>query len=403
MIKKLKIFWAVIPKNLIVFLGISLFFKLAANGNKVAEIYSIAFQNVFFVFLFYYIGIIFHEFGHILFAKLFGAKPRSIIFGYGHSVANFKIGNLKIYIKKMMHRGGLAYATFPKEKQSRIGYFFYCAGGIIVNLLFVVVFLLIEKFDLSFLFSSTISGISEAVIIANSFLVLFNLIPYNTTNQGISIETDGKQMYNSFKKNKNKLFDDTQTEMFDAYELFEQKKYDEAIQIYQNIIEIKPNDLLILHNLGVMHYIKGEFDIAISFYNKIDNAIKNGQPFNNKVFFYYNFAWALYLQGNHELALEYSYQAYLIAAQSYYVKLIRGGMLIENNEIDKGISILKEIIDFKFEEFTYQASVFLMLAYHLKGDNKTMLKYKDYVKKQQVTNASTAVFLNKIMKRISEN
>ena len=401
--KKIKIIWAVVPKMLVFLLGVYLFFYFTANGNKVVEIYSIAFRNLFFFFLFLYIGMIFHEIGHLLFAKLFGGVPKRIILGYGHDVTTLKILGIEIYIKKMIHRGGQAFAAFSKDKKNNTQRFFYYAGGVIVNLFFAVTFFLFFGFESGFLFSSKTSAISESIIISNALLFILNIIPYNTNSQGIKVANDGLRILNLFTK-KAEWESNIELELFDATELVKAGKYNEAIELLEKLLEIEPKNLLIKYNLGSVYLLILNYNKSLFYLKQVEIEIENGKKFYYEVALYVNIAWVLYLQGQTETALDYSHKAYVLGSGDYFVKLIRGGLLIETGKIDLGISILEELIDFKFTQFTFHASIFLVLAYFLKNDEKKYLKYKKYLSNLKLKLSDfDQVFLDKINKKLTEN
>ena len=53
-----------------------------------------------------------------------------------------------------------------------------------------------------------------------------------------------------------------------ARDLFRAKKYEEAVQKSQQAVAAKPNDPILLNNLGFLYYATGKYDQALPFLEK---------------------------------------------------------------------------------------------------------------------------------------
>ena len=68
------------------------------------------------------------------------------------------------------------------------------------------------------------------------------------------------------KKEKTKYLRSKKSEL---KKLVKDKKYDEVLKVGSEILEKNPHDLDVLFVLGGLHYMKGKFSKAISFFDKV--------------------------------------------------------------------------------------------------------------------------------------
>lgn len=83
-----------------------------------------------------------------------------------------------------------------------------------------------------------------------------------------------------------------------GFELYEQEKYEEALEELNKAIELNPKNFKAHNRIGLVYYQRGEYDQAIEEFNK---AIKLnpdfGAPYSNLILIYHN-------QGNYDMAME---------------------------------------------------------------------------------------------------
>lgn len=91
---------------------------------------------------------------------------------------------------------------------------------------------------------------------------------------------------------------DSQTYSHVGFILLENKKYDEAYEFNKSAMEYNDEDQSIMDNMALSHYYKGEYQNALSIYDKI---MENGTKFP---VIYYNHALSLIASGEKDKAKE---------------------------------------------------------------------------------------------------
>ena len=400
--KTLKIIYKITPKLLVLIFLIAIILKSSFGKLYIEQIYPNLLLNYAFILLFYYVGLVFHEFGHLFFAKIMGGTPKRVVFGYGNLITKFNFFKIKIHIKKKLYNGGLAYSTFDSKENIKIKKIFNSSGGFITNFLLALIAFLIFGFKIEYFVDFGIYSIAGAFIITNFLKGILNLIPYKIKSEGAMQPNDGMNVWNILN-NKDDFFNEINSnEFFDAYELFENGKYEQAIPIFEKFLEKKPDELSVLLNLGACYIEIIQLDKALIFLNKLEELIKNGVKFNYTHFLYVNKTYICLLKDDFENAEKYSEMAHKIAAKNMPVMLIRGASLIFTDKINKGIKILEKLVDFDTFDYTITASIFLTYAYFLKNKTKLSEKYYNYLQTNQTKIIGVnKMFYDKIIKKIS--
>ncbi|MCT4645678.1 MAG: hypothetical protein N4A74_11885, partial [Carboxylicivirga sp.] len=84
---KTKVLLTIFPKFFWLALGLGLIFRLI--GDEYSLISNII-LNYLLIFVSFKVGIVIHEIGHLVFAKIGGGQPRRLVLGNGHELARFK-------------------------------------------------------------------------------------------------------------------------------------------------------------------------------------------------------------------------------------------------------------------------------------------------------------------------
>jgi len=64
--------------------------------------------------------------------------------------------------------------------------------------------------------------------------------------------------------------------MEDAYMMFCEARYDEAIQIYMSVLETHDDKYCVFYRLGEIYFIKGEHEIALSYFDEAEDLLDSG-------------------------------------------------------------------------------------------------------------------------------
>jgi len=358
--------------------------------------------NLIALFFFIRIGVVLHEIGHLVCAKLAGGTPKRMILGYGHEIIRFNLFNIKTVINESF-KGGAAIASFKHTDFLKLRYLFYVSGGIITNFLFFYLFL--QLFGLNLNQISAINGIDlpSAFIISNAVLVIIGLIPGYVYHQGIKMPNDALTLIKipfmtpeSLKQNLNV------GGLFDALEFFEDKKFDKAIKIYESHLDEEQNQILIKVNLSIMYLKKELYDKSIELLKSCEN---NELDKTHKAFVSNSLAWLYLIKKDIKNADNYSKIAVSLNQKEKNFKGTRGSVLIEKGEIKQGIKLLTETVDFNFpNNQTIAASMYLTYAFHLKKDQENKIKHLDFVTANlNVLDADEVSLWNDIKGKIEKN
>jgi tetratricopeptide (TPR) repeat protein len=338
--------------------------------------------NIVTTLLFIRIGVIIHESGHLLFAKLSGGNPKRMILGNGHEVHRFEFSKIKIIINNQF-KGGFAMANFDNQNLIKLRRFIYTAGGAVTNFIFAYIVYLIFKLDFLFLSGKYGINISSAFIFANFFLGVFSLIPYYLNYQGIKIPTDGLSLLKIPFRKKELLEEEiNQNDFFEGIELFELKEYDKAIAIFERFSKIENTAFVAKLNLGMMYLKKGEFDNSLKMHL---NCLESLSDEKNKIFkalVNNNLAWIYLITKDYTKADFHSKTSFSINQKEMNFQGTRGSTLIEIGRVEQGIKILEPLVDFKYPNSqTLSAAMYLFFGFFILQNEKKKIKYLDFILK----------------------
>ncbi|WP_407557709.1 site-2 protease family protein [Winogradskyella sp. 4-2091] len=359
-------FWLILLIGIVVFVN-----------NVNVEIAYLLLNLVAFLFSIK-VGVVIHEFGHLIFGKLAGGNPKRIVLGKSHEVKRFTVFNIKIILNKDFN-GGFAFVEFPPEKNTKINQFLLSSGGCLTNLIVAGLLLLCIDFSFSFLSSDNGFQFTSAFIFANSLIAIISLIPYHVEYQGVKVPTDGLTLLRlPFKKNNASNVDFNA--FFEAQEKFEEKEFDAAIQLYKKYINIEETKVLAHYNTGIMYSKKGDIDEGMSWLESCLNLVDKEK--DKMMFAHINngLAWLKLVKGDTSQIDILSKTAYSIKPSFYYFKGTRGAVLIELGKTEAGIKMLTPLVDFKYPNSqTVTDAIFLYYGHTVLNSNKKAQKFFNFV------------------------
>ena len=358
------ILFTIIPKSY----WIAFFFALLliATNKEIVPI-AVIICNLLLLLIGHKLAIFIHELGHLLFAKIVGGIPRRLILGRGHNVAHSYYKGVKVVLNSNF-TSGFALATFNDPKYLRLKFISYISGGIIAN--FIVSGLLYFSFGFSINPLNNIELVS-AIGLINLFIGVSALIPYYFTYQGIRFNSDGLSLLLiPFCKKPDLLKLSSLNDLFDALDLFESKKYEEAIEIYEDYQSRTEGSLGININLSLAYLKLGKYERSVELLEELLPTLENDLHSRQNNFIYNNLAWSYLLLNNLEKADKYSKIAYKVDPHSEFVRATRASVLVEKGEFEQSKNVLKKFVDFKFpNSHTLSSAIYLSLAFH--GLNET--------------------------------
>ncbi|WP_299518997.1 site-2 protease family protein [Winogradskyella sp.] len=356
--------------------------------------------NLVATLLFIKVGVVIHEIGHLLFGKLAGGNPKRIVLGKSHEVKRFQVFNVKIILNKDFN-GGFAFVNFPVGKKSKINKFILTSGGFFTNL--IVAYLVYAVFGFNAAYLSGKHGLDfySAFILANTLLAIISLIPYYVEYLGVKVATDGLTLLKLLFSKKNESNIDY-NDFFEAQDRFEDKDFDEAINLYKKYLELEETKLLASYNVGLMHLKKGEPDEALRW---IEPCLDIVDKEKNKMMYAHinnGLAWLKLVADDHEDIDLLSKTAYSIKPDFSYFAGTRGSVLIELGKVEQGIKILEPLIDFKFpNNQTISAAIYLYYGHMLQAKSDKAKKYFNFiVENVEVLDLDEKMLWNRVQEKV---
>ena len=290
---------------------------------------------------------------------------------------NLNLKGLRLFLNHNFN-SGLAYAAFDNLNLIRLKLLCYTSGGFLTNFFVAAVLLLIFDFSIE---ASNGIHLSSAIVIANLITGFSVLIPHYSSYQGLRLYSDGLSLLRIPFHKKSQLIElSSVNELLDAFDLFESKKYEEAITIYENFqrkaVESKAADI----NLSIAHMKLGNFEKAIELMEGLLPLVEE-EPFKSfKAYIYNGIAWEYLLVNKLSEADKYSELAYKIDPNTEHIRGTRASVLIETGKYEEGKNLLINDVDFNFPNSqTLAASIYVGLAFHKLNEHKKAEKYVNFV------------------------
>ena len=329
--------------------------------------------NYIAFYIFGYIAVFIHEAGHIIFAKLAGAKPIRIELGSDYYMYGLKIKDFKIVMKSNFNVG-FAYSVF--EKPTKIKKIISSSGGFLMNFLVVAIIYLL--FGFSFEFHRFVPLTDFAM--ANLLLGLLSFVPFTYNKR----KNDALNILRLIL-NKEKLRCDAENTMnfLQAVDYYEEKEYEKAIPFYLKLQNSKDYAELSSINLAVCYSKLNKTDESLEILQTVSDNLPP-EKIEFKRYICNNIAWNYLLKNQAEKALEYAQKAYELDAKNTYVAGTYAGVLTELGEYEKAGRILVRHIDLGYyREDTFIKVLYLVYIYRQMGESKRAKKYMKYIRKHR--------------------
>lgn len=372
----LKSFFRFFPKGWWIVLSIAFVLKLLAPELEQAWNMWI---NLALTFLFLKLSVITHECGHLVAAHFAGGTPKRMALGSGHEIHRTEIADIKV-ILNATPVGGYAIATFGNERYMRLRYAVFVAGGVLANLIVAAIFYLLFGFELRY-FNGKYGVNAASALIFSNLIMIINLFPFYTSAFGIKLSSDGLSLLqllvgsNGYKKL------GVMNEYFEAYEYFEKHEYDKAYAIYQKYHTLFPEEALPLLNMSAIHLRRGNIDEALNVLIPLaENAhLKKWGRYKGLIF--NNLAWAWLVKDDTAQAHHFASLAIKAMPRSHYAWSTWGAALVGSGNVTEGMKWLYKNMDLEHpNSITLTASIFLMLAFHIRGNHESRDLHLNYVK-----------------------
>jgi tetratricopeptide (TPR) repeat protein len=333
---------------------------------------GLIFQNVFFnlilIWLFIYLSVYIHEFGHAIAGWLVGFPIKKITIGLGKNIWKYEIkATSTLIVINNGFQGGLTHIGDVSRDFLRLRFFVFAAGGILMQTLIVWFCMQITVNNL--LFNPFLYSLLDLFIYANIFLIIGNLLPYNTNAFGIPRPTDGLLLLTSFFMKEEQITEILLAgKILDGLENLEAKKLEEAEQIFRECISKEPSLLLPKINLSAALIRQQKIDEAIEILTQI--TTEKEATGVKLALIYNNLAWCYLIKSISdpralEQADDYSNQALSVNNKIPNLQGTRSCILIEKGELTEGIKILQPMVKINqpVNEMTNSVIGFLYVAY----------------------------------------
>jgi tetratricopeptide (TPR) repeat protein len=360
-----RIFFSLFPYYIWVTIGLGALLLVLAETTHQAFFLI----NIGTFLIMYRASILIHEVGHLIAGKIAGGTPRYITLGFGKELTRFNLLGIQVIVNQDVI-GGLASVSFDDRPANKIRYAFFMGGGVLAELL--VALLLFAFFGFGF----TDANGKYALHFMTSFILanltgLFSLWPFKFKAKGAEMDSDGRALLNIIRAKRGTVYSTMDPDLLaQALELQKQKRYDEALVVYQKLQTQFPEANLIMA-FGYIAMMKGRFDESLKSGLQLEKMLDKEVPVKHAGEVYNFLAWNHLLLNNLEKADHYSKAATLANNKLREIFSTRASVLIELGQVDEGIAVLKPDADFEtVNKTTIAASIYLMLGYHLKGDFK---------------------------------
>ena len=335
---------------------------------------------VFFLFfVFGYLNLYIHEFGHALAGLVVKFTIRKITIGSGRELIRKKIGGFLITITNGLDYGDVRIGPVSGNFL-KVRFLFFSFGGVLAQGFAIAITMALFSISLSELPAIRSVSIAHVFIYSNLFLIAINLFPKKIIISGVAYENDGLSLVRiPFHKNFDLQDINSAIEDLESYEMLKYKQFHEAEIGFKKRIEKHPELPVPQINLSVVYLKQLRFEEAIAL---LENLLVNNAEDKYSFLIYNNLAYAYLLrneQNDLQKADEYSEKAFNANKKVPSILNTRGCILIEKGKIDEGIALLENTVNIKrkVDIKTDDPVSFIALAYgyYLKDEIEDALKY----------------------------
>lgn len=323
-------------------------------------------------YIFFYLNLYIHEFGHAIAGILVKFPVRKIVIGTGRAVIQTNFANIIVMITNNF-LGGCTYCWGDIVSPNlKIRFMFFVLGGVLAQGLAISASIFIFRPHLNDFLNIKNPSIAAIFIYANLFQIIVNLYPRKMNTIGLQIPNDGlrllllpKLTVESMRQN---LF---YGQIGEANEYYVAKRYQEAERNYQECITTFPDIFYLKISFAITLIRQLKLDEAQSFLeSNIDNSLNETETI--RALFYNAMAWVYFLQFQEEAlqkADKYIQKAFEICPSWESIVGTRSDIFIEQGAVEKGIELLKKIAP---QPPNHQVSpisqIYLAYAYYQKHD-----------------------------------
>jgi tetratricopeptide (TPR) repeat protein len=372
---KRKIFFTLFPLGYWIVITVGIVFNFLSGVSQLGNVLI----NVGAFLVAFKAAVIIHEAGHLIAAKAVGGTPRRMVLGKGHELFRTKIFNIRVVINSIF-LGGHAYASFEQLKALKLRYGAFILGGVLLNV--ICALLMNEFFEMAFTdpMGDVVIAIPFTIFLANAIMV-FNFIPYYTTIMGMKVPTDGLALLKlPFAKlgEIEKRID--LGLLWDGHEFLENKDYQSAWKVFTEYLEKYPDTKILSMNLSLILLKSGRTEESLMECLKLLDHLEDKQVNRYTGLIYNQIAWTYLVLNDIKQADHFSALAIKSIPNENYIRGTRGSVLVENGAINEGMNLLLHNMDFQFvNNATLSSAVYLMLAYHVRGDVAESTKYSTFI------------------------
>ena len=303
--------------------------------------------NLALIFVFQFVVLGFHEFGHASIARLFRFRLFSVRLGYSRELFKFKIVGIPLTICALPFIG-LTYAVPASQSWVRTRMWFYVLGGPGVQILIIVAIYLLrpDAVQPAKAIPSLFSQIQPTVAFATSNLMvlLISLYPRETRRPNGNFRTDGYNLLTiPFKKLAEFRDLEKAVRRLEAYHLLEGGKADEALVLYEELLKESPDDDVLRHDIAVANLTDGRYEEALHIFESLLSS-SDFQKTQLQIVLKNNIAWVIAVLGRAELlerAEQFSREAHAFSPNLTVFSGTRGAVLIRLGRVNEGIDFLK--------------------------------------------------------------
>ena len=264
---------------------------LLINGQRGFEwLGGMTLISILIIFVFAYLDIYIHEFGHAIAGWSVGFPINRITIGIGRKVFKYKIKatNTDLVINSGF-QGGMTQIGTISRKFLKPRFFIFVLGGVLLqSLVTAIAFLVIHyhllgknigQYQLIYLF-----------IYSNLLLIVLNIIPYNIQMMGVPMPNDGLLLCKIFWMKPSEIMEILMAgKMFEGMEKIEDKEFQQAADIFRDCIHESPQLAIAKINLSVALIKQHQFEAAIA---SLEAALELLVNDPRKIIVLNNLAWS---------------------------------------------------------------------------------------------------------------
>jgi tetratricopeptide (TPR) repeat protein len=320
------------------------------------------------MFAWSYPAIFFHECGHAFAAHLFGFTPHSIEIGTGKRVLfSYQYRTIKLVMKEKPYGGRTLYTKMIFTngfwwKQAIIAGAGLFADGVIL------IFLSLLLLSSSALGNNTLNKITFGLFFPQFFSLLINLFPRTIRQNGKSYPNDTKRMWlclTGKEQKRNKAAIEGVTKILMLYD--QHYRPDASSGFFTD------EGTLLYQYLEAKKFLEEmQFDNALANFKAMlnSNLLQNAE----KAYILDNMACLPTFYGQKQYlteAFSWIEEAMRLAPSSRTLQGTYGGLLIESDQIDRAIEVLRTVVDEDGEALVRaMASGYLAQAYERLGNQE---------------------------------